>query len=71
MLGRCSLVVSIPLHSWKRSFPVPHELDIQPLDQVAVEKLEPKLVVLNHRVYAEGYNLDKVYAHRHLDKSDG
>jgi hypothetical protein len=50
---------------------VPHELDIQPLDQVAVEKLEPKLVVLNHRVYAEGYNLDKVYAHRHLDKSDG
>ena len=59
--------------SWLPNFTqhiVPHELDVQPLDQAAVENPEPKLVVLNHRLYAEGYNLDKVYAHRHLDKSD-
>jgi hypothetical protein len=59
--------------SWLPNFTqhiVLHELDVQPLDQAAVEKPEPKLVVLNHRLHAEGYNLDKVYGHRHLDKSD-
>jgi len=60
--------------SWLPNFTqriVPHELDVQPLDQAAVEKPEPKLVVLNHRLHAQGYNLDKVYGHRHLDKTDG
>jgi hypothetical protein len=59
--------------SWLPNFThhiIPHELDVQPLDQAAVEILEPKLVVLNHRLHGEGYILDKVFAHRHLDKSD-
>lgn len=60
--------------SWLPNFTqrnVPHEHDVQPLDQAVVGKPEPKLLVLNHRLHAEGYKLDKVYAHRHLDKSDG
>jgi hypothetical protein len=60
--------------SWLPDFTqriVPHELDVQPLDRAAVENPEPKLAVLSHRLHAEGYKLDKVYGHRHLDKSDG
>ncbi|KAH7361333.1 heterokaryon incompatibility protein-domain-containing protein [Pyrenochaeta sp. MPI-SDFR-AT-0127] len=59
--------------SWLPNFTqhiVPHEFDVQPLDQPAGEKLEPKLVILNHRLHADGYVLDTVYAHRHIDKSD-
>lgn len=62
------------LPSWLPDFThhnVPHELDVQPLDQALEETPEPRLIVLNHRLYAEGYVLDKVYGHRHLDKSDG
>lgn len=60
--------------SWLPNFTqriVPHELDVQPLDQAAVEKPEPKLVVLNYCLHAEGYKLDKVYGYRYIDKSDG
>ncbi|RKK19471.1 hypothetical protein BFJ66_g11541 [Fusarium oxysporum f. sp. cepae] len=31
----------------------------------------PKMIILNHRLHAEGYVLDTMYGHRHLDKSDG
>ncbi|KAK5124762.1 hypothetical protein LTR85_001475 [Meristemomyces frigidus] len=60
--------------SWLPDFTkhiAPHELDVQPHDDVAEESQEPKLVVLNHRLHADGYVLDRVYAHRHLDTSDG
>jgi hypothetical protein len=59
--------------SWLPNFTqrvVPHNLDVQPLDDSVMEKPEPKLVVLNHLLHAEGYVLDQVYAHRHIDKSD-
>ncbi|KAH8700055.1 heterokaryon incompatibility protein-domain-containing protein [Phaeosphaeriaceae sp. PMI808] len=59
--------------SWLPDFTkhiITHELDIQPLDQVSVEGLEPKLAVRNHRLQARGYVLDKIYAHRHIDKID-
>ena len=60
--------------SWMPNFlkrNMPHELDVQPLDQNTMEKPEPKLVVLNHRLHADGYYLDRVYSHRHVDKRDG
>jgi hypothetical protein len=58
--------------SWLPDFSkriVPHELDTTPLD-LGEEELEPKLLVLNHRLHAEGYVLDKMYGHRHVHKSD-
>ena len=59
--------------SWLPDFTqhvVPHELDVQPLEQAILEKPEPKLAVLDHCLHADGYLLDKVYAHRHVDNSD-
>jgi hypothetical protein len=44
--------------------PVPH-------DPSADTQEDPKLVVLSHRLRAEGYKLDVLYGHRHLDKADG
>jgi hypothetical protein len=42
-----------------------------PQGHSAYSQEEPKLVVLNHRLHAEGYKLDILYGHRHLDKADG
>jgi hypothetical protein len=61
------------LLSWLPDFTkciVPHEYDVQPLDQIGTAKSEPKLIVINHRLHAEGYVLDKIYDHNHVDKSD-
>ncbi|KAF9777081.1 hypothetical protein IL306_004649 [Fusarium sp. DS 682] len=44
--------------------PVPRELEVE-------ETPCPKMIVLNHCLHAEGYVLDTMYGHRHLDKSDG
>ncbi|KAH7084157.1 heterokaryon incompatibility protein-domain-containing protein [Paraphoma chrysanthemicola] len=56
--------------SWLPDFTkriVPHDLDAVPL--VMQEKdLKPKLLVLNHRLNAEGYVLDRIYSHRHVHK---
>ncbi|KAH7071872.1 heterokaryon incompatibility protein-domain-containing protein [Paraphoma chrysanthemicola] len=56
--------------SWLPDFTkriVPHDLDAVPL--VMQEKdMKPKLRVLNHRLNAEGYVLDRIYSHRHIHK---
>ncbi|EXK40791.1 hypothetical protein FOXG_20362 [Fusarium oxysporum f. sp. lycopersici 4287] len=44
--------------------PVPMKLQVD-------ETPYPKMIILNHRLHAEGYVLDTMYGHRHLDKSDG
>lgn len=62
------------LPSWLPDFTkrnVPHELDVQLLDQALNAKPAQKLVVHNHRLHAEGYILDRVYGHHHVDKSNG
>lgn len=43
--------------------PVPMKLKVD-------ETPYPKMMILNHRLHAEGYVLDTMYGHRHLDKSD-
>ncbi|KAF9767964.1 hypothetical protein IL306_014796, partial [Fusarium sp. DS 682] len=44
--------------------PVPMKLQVD-------ETPDPKMIILNHRLHAEGYVLDTMDGHRHLDKSDG
>ncbi|KAK3649680.1 hypothetical protein LTR56_006640 [Elasticomyces elasticus] len=60
--------------SWLPDFTrhiVLHQLDVRPLDWDTEEELAPRMVVLDHKLIAEGYIVDKVYGHRHIDESDG
>lgn len=62
------------LPSWLPDFTrriKPTESELLPRDHMKSRRNEPKLVVLNHVLHADGYILDKLVAHMHLDKSDG
>ena len=57
------------LPSWLPDFTqrvVPAELDIVPRDHLTSRKSQPKLVILNHALHAEGYKLDTIIKHMHL-----
>lgn len=61
------------LPSWLPDFTrriKPTESELLPRDHMKSRRNEPKLVVLNHVLHADGYILDKLVAHMHLDKSD-
>jgi hypothetical protein len=62
------------LPSWLPDFTrriKPTESELLPRDHMKSRRNEPRLVVLNHALHADGYILDKLVAHMHLDKSDG
>ena len=50
---------------------LPDKLDVKPLDGDIAKEPRFHWAVQNHLLHANGYVLDKVYAHRHLDKADG
>jgi hypothetical protein len=49
----------------------PTESELLPQDYMKARRNKLKLVVLNYVLHADGYILDKLVAHMHLDKSDG
>ncbi|KAM6523092.1 hypothetical protein FSOLCH5_003711 [Fusarium solani] len=61
------------LPSWLPDFTrraAPAASDFQPQDRL-MSRNQPKLVVLNHALHAEGYRLDTVGGHIHIANGDG
>jgi hypothetical protein len=59
------------LPSWLPDFTrrvVPDRLEFKPQDHLESRRNEPKLVILNHALHAEGFELDTVVGHVHLGK---
>jgi hypothetical protein len=50
---------------------MPVEVEFLPRDHLAVRRVEPTLVVLNHVLYVQGYRLDAMSGHMHISKGHG